>query len=194
MVEEAEHRLRLLRQDEWSCLALAALATGLALGASVVHPPLAIPFFLGGLTVGILALRAVFQRSDLVHRLMRNRDAYLIPEIRRHAEDVAASKSRRMLAELVRVKLRAVPGYPLRPRVAAAAEELETLAAELEDDRLVLDPACAVQCLELLTGYEDSPLLNELLPAEDVCVQLRQIRAGFRPVEPSGQEWAACPR
>jgi hypothetical protein len=194
MVEEAEHRLRQLRQDEWSRLALAALATGLALGASVVHPPLAIPFFLGGLTVGVLALRAVFERSDLVHRLMLDRDAYLIPEIRRHVEDVAAMESRRILAQTVRRRLGPVPGYPMRARVAAVAEELESLAGELEDDSLVLDPACAVQCLELVAGYEVSPLLNELLPAEEVCVQLRQIRRGFRPAELSSQELASCPR
>jgi hypothetical protein len=193
-VEEAEHRLRQLRQDEWSRLALAALATALALGASVVHPPLAIPFFLGGLTVGVLALRAVLERSDLVHRLMRDRDAYLIPEIRRQADDVAAMESRRMLAEKVRARLCSVPGYPLRPRVAAVAEELEALAGELEDDTLVLDPVCAVQCFELVSRYEDSPLLNKLLPAEDVRVQLRQIRAGFRPGEALAREPAACPR
>jgi hypothetical protein len=180
MVEEAEHRLRQLRQDEWSRLALAVLATGLALVASIVHPPLAIPFFLGGLTTGVLALRAVLERSDLVQRLMCDRDAYLIPEIRRHAEAAASMESRRMLAEAVRSRMTPAPGYQLRGRVAAVADELELLACELEDDRLDLDPACAVRCLELVTRYEDSPLLNELLPADEVRVQLRQIRAGFR--------------
>jgi hypothetical protein len=194
MVEEAEHRLRQLRHDEWSRLALAALATGLALAASVVHPPLAIPFFLGGLTVGVLAMRTVFERSDFVHQLMRERDAYLIPEIRRQAEDAASMESRRMLAETVRRRLTPIPGYPRAARVVAVAGELEALAGELEDDRLVLDPVCAVQCLELVTRYEDSPLLNDLLPDEGVTVQLRQIRAGFRPVEPSTQELATCPR
>ena len=194
MVEDAERRLRQLRQDEWSRLVLAALAAGLALAASVVHPPLAIPFFLGAMTVGVLAMRAVFERSDLVHRLMRDQDAYLIPEIRRHAEDAATMESRRMLAETVRRRLSPVPGYPRAARVEAVAGELEALADQLEDDRLVLDPARAVQCLELITAYEDSPLLNQLLPADDVPVQLRQIRAGFRPAESSMQELASCPR
>jgi len=187
MVEEAEQRLRQLRQDEWSRLALAVLATGLALVASLVHPPLAIPFFLGGLTVGVLALRAVLERSDLVHRLMGDRDAYLIPEIRRHAEEAASMESRRMLAGTVRHRIAPAPGYHLRGRVAAVADELELLACELEDDTLDLDPASAVRCLDLVTRYEDSPLLNELLPADEVPVQLRQIRAGFR-------DSATCPR
>jgi hypothetical protein len=194
MVDEAEHRLRQLRQDEWSRFALAALATGLSLAASVVHPPLAIPFFLGAMTVGVLAMHAVFERSDLVHRLMRERDAYLIPEIRRQAEATASMESRRMLAGTVRRRLGPLPGYPRAARVAAVAEELEALAGELEDDLLVLDPVRAVQCRELVTAYEYSPLLNDLLPADDVPVQLRQIRAGFRPAETSMQELASCPR
>jgi hypothetical protein len=181
MIEEAEHRLHELRQDEWSRLVLASLAGAVALGASVVHSPLAIPFFLGALTVGVLAMRASLERSDLTHRLLLDRDAYLIPEIRRQAEEIASMNSRRTLAETVRRRATPVPGYPLAPRVAGVADELELLALELEDDRLLLDPACAVQCAELLTGYMASPLLNELLPAEDVRIQLRQIRAGFRP-------------
>ena len=103
-------------------------------------------------------------------------------------------ESRRMLAETVRRRLSPVPGCPRAARVEAVAGELEALADQLEDDRLVLDPARAVQCLELITGFEDSPLLNQLLPAEDVSVQLRQIRAGFRPAETSLQEPASCPR
>jgi hypothetical protein len=181
MIEEAEQRLRELRKDELSCLGLAALATCLALGASIVHPPLAIPFLLGALTVAVLAGRASLERADLKHRLLLDRDAYLIPEIRRQAEETASMKSRRTLAEAVRRRLAPVPGYPIPARVAAVSDELESLACALEDERLVLDPACAVQCTELLTAYMDSPLLNHLLPPEDVRVQLRQIQAGFRP-------------
>jgi hypothetical protein len=181
MIEEAEQRLRELRHDEWACLGLAALATGVALGATVVHPPLAIPFFLGAVTVAVLAGRASLERADLKHRLLLDRDAYLIPEIRRQAEEIASMESRRMLADAVRRRLSPVPGYPIPARVAAVSDELESLALELDDERLTLDPGCAVQCAELLTAYMDSPMLNHLLPPDDVRVQLRQIRAGFRP-------------
>jgi hypothetical protein len=122
MIEEAERRLRQLRQDEWSRLVLAGLA-------------------------GVLA----------------------------------TMESRRLLAEAVRSRLEPAPGYRIRERVAAVAEELELLSCELEDDRLVLDPSCAVRCAELVTDYADSPLLNDLLPAADVGSQLRQIHAGFSP-------------
>jgi hypothetical protein len=61
----------------------------------------------------------------------------------------------------------------------AAAEELEALALELDDEALTLDPACAVVCMRLLADGAESPLLNPGLPAEDVRSRLRQIRAGF---------------
>jgi hypothetical protein len=194
MIEEAERRLHELRRDEWSRLLLAALAAVLAVGASLVHRPLALPFFLGALTVGVLAGRTVFERDDLTHRLLLDRDAYAIPEIRRKAEGLATMENRRMLAGAVRRTLTPVPGYQTRARVRAVAEELEALACELEDERLLLDPGCAVQCTELITVYMDSPLFNELLPAEDLRVQLRQIRAGFQPVSAAQfQPYGAVP-
>jgi hypothetical protein len=181
MIEEAEQRLRRLKQDEWSRLALAALAMGLALLATVVHPPFAIPLLLGALTVGVLAAHAFLERADLAHELLLERDAYLIPEIRHKAQEIASMESRRALAQVIRRKLAPLPGFSVTPRVAEAAEELKALACELDDERLLLDPACAVQCAELITSYTASPLINELLPADDLHVTLRQIRQGFAP-------------
>jgi hypothetical protein len=178
-IEEAEGQLRELRQEEWSDLALAALAMGLALSATVVHPPLAGPFFIGALAVGFLGARAFFRRWDLFDRLLLDGDAYVIPEVRRRAEDIASMQSRRTLAASVRNRLTPLTGFPLATRVAAAAEELVALASELEDEELVLDPMCAVRCMQLLTNTADSPLLNDLLPEENVRAWIRQIRAGF---------------
>lgn len=178
-IEEAEDRLRDLRWEEWSDLALAALVMGLALGASVVHSPFAGPLFVGALAVGFLAARAFFRRWDLFNGLLLDRDAYSIPEVRGRAEHIASMESRRTLAASARNRLEPAPGFSLAARVAAVAEELAALASELENEELALDPQCAVRCLELVTNCTDSPLLNELLPAEDVRVRIRQIRAGF---------------
>jgi hypothetical protein len=60
-----------------------------------------------------------------------------------------------------------------------AAEELEALASELEDDELALDPACAVACMRLLSDLSASPLLNPALPPEELRSRVRQIRSGF---------------
>jgi hypothetical protein len=180
-IEEAERRLHELRQEEWSDLTLAALAMGFALGATVVYPSLAGPLFIGALAVGFVAARAFFRRWELFDRLLLDRDAFAIPEVRRRAEHIAAMESRRTLAASVRNRLTPAPGFSLATRVAAAAEELVALASELEDEKLALDPECAVRCLELLTNGTDSPLLNDLLPVEDVRVRIRQIRGGFEP-------------
>ena len=60
-----------------------------------------------------------------------------------------------------------------------AAEELEALACELEDEELALDPACAVACMRLLSDVSESPLLNPALPPELLRSRVRQIRSGF---------------
>ncbi len=172
-IKEAENRLRDLRREEWSDLALAGLVWGLALGASVVHSPFAGPLFAGALAVAFLAARAFFRRWNLFDGLLLDRDAYSIPEVRGRAEHIAS------MAASVRSRLKPAPGFPLPTRVAAVAEELAELADELENEDLALDPQCAVRCLVLLTDFTDSPLLNELLPAQDVQVRIRQIRAGF---------------
>jgi hypothetical protein len=177
-IEDTARRLQELRREEWSDLSLAVLAIGLALAATEVRQALAMPLFLGGLAVGFLAARTFFRRWELFDRLLLDRDAYAIPEVRARAEQVAAMKSRRTLAVSIRNLLKASRLSP-SARVAAAAEELEALASELEDDELALDPACAVLCQRLLTDGIESPLLNTGLPGEDVRTRVRQIRSGF---------------
>jgi hypothetical protein len=180
-IKDAETRLHELRQDEWSDLSLAAVAMGLALVASFLRPSLALPLFIGALASAVLAGRALFRRLELFDHLLLDRDAYAIPEIRRRAENMASMESRRTLAQAVRTRLTPAPGYGVAERVALAAEELKSLAAELDDETLSLDPACAVRCDRLLNNYADSPLLNTLLPAQDVQLWIRQIRSGFQP-------------
>jgi hypothetical protein len=180
-IKQAEHQLHEFRLEEWADLGLAASAMGLALAASVIHPPFALPLLIGALASAILAGRAFFRRLDLADRLLLDRDAYAIPEIRRRGEDMASMENRRALAQTVRGRLTPEPGYSRSPRVVATAEALGTLASELEDERLSLDPVCAVRCHQLVSNYADSPLLNSLLPDEDIQVWIRRIRLGFEP-------------
>jgi len=180
-VREAEHRLRELRQDEWADLGLAALAMALALAASVLHPPLALPLFIGALVSSALAGRAFFRRSELFDRLLLDSDAYSIPEIRRRVEAIASMESRRALAQAARTRLMPAPGCSRPPRVSAVEDELAALAAELDDETLSLDLDCAARCHQLLNNYGESPLLNHLLPEEDVRIWIRRVRCGFEP-------------
>ncbi len=178
-VEDASARLRELRQEEWQDLALAALALGLALVATQVRPALAIPLLLGGVVVGCRGLGALWRRWDLLDRLAAERDAHVIAEVRSYASREATTEKRHWFAALIRARL-AQPGeLGLEPRVVHVSEELAALACDLEDDDLLLDPACAVACARLVTDPAASPLLNPALPPEELQARVRQIRSGF---------------
>lgn len=179
-VDEAATRLRELRHAVWEDLGLAALALGLAVAATQVRPALAVPLFLGGLAVGALGMRAVWLRWELVERLAVEPEAQVIAEVRAYASREAKMERRHTSAALIRSRLRQ-PSLGFEARVSAAAEDLEALACELDDDELELDPACAVACVRLLSDLAGSPLLNLTLPAEDLRSRVRQIRSGFRP-------------
>ena len=177
-VDAAASRLRDLRQEERSGFGLAALALALSVVATRIHPELAVPLFVGGLTVGALGVRAAWQRWEIVDRLAGERDAYVISEVREHAVHEATMERRRTLAANLRTWL----DEPISVRVNAAAAELNALASELEDDTLTLDPVCAVACARLLSDPEQSPLLNSGLPPDELRSRVAQIRSGFAPL------------
>ena len=177
-VDRATIELHGLQQDEWVNAALAALTSGLALGASGLAPSLAVPLLVGALTSTFLAVRAFWRRWDLLERLALDRDAYRIPEVRLRADRSATMETRHVLAQSIR-RLLEPWGYPCAARIRAEAEGLEALARELDDPTLSLDPACAVACKQLLTEPTVSPLFNEALPIDDIGARVRQIRAGF---------------
>jgi hypothetical protein len=182
-VDDAAIRLRHLRREEWEDLGLGALALGLAVAATQVRPHLAVPLFVGGLAVGILGMRALLRRWDLVERLAAERDAYVIAEVRAYALREAATERRHSLAVMIRNRLQE-PCPLVEARISTAAEELGALASELDAPELELDPACAVACVRLLSDVEGSPLLNPALPAEDLRSRVWQIRSGFKPRRP----------
>jgi hypothetical protein len=103
-------------------------------------------------------------------------------------------ESRRALAQAVRTRLTPAPGYAVTERVALAAEELESLASELDDETQWLDPACAVRCYRLLNNYADSPLLNTLVPAQNVEVWIRDPASSRRRRKQRPQAEMAAPR
>ena len=178
-VDEASEQLRELRQEEWGNLGLGALALGLAVTAAEVRPALAVPLFLGGLVVGGLGMRALLRRSELVERLAGERDAHAIPEILAWASREATMERRQTYAALLRDTLKR-PGLLYEARVLAAADDLDALASQLDDEELELDPARAVACQRLLRDVFGSPLLNSALPPEDLRSRVVQIRSGFK--------------
>ena len=179
-VDQADVRLRELRQEERGQLALAATALASAVAATEVRPALAAPLLVGGLVVGVLGVRAMWRRWDLLERLSGERDAHLISEVRAFASREATMERRRSFAALIRGTLRA-PRLDVDARVLPVADELEALASELEDADLAFEPASAVLCMRLLSDISRSPLLNQALPPEDLRSRVRQIRSGFKP-------------
>jgi len=131
-VEQADARLRELRQEERGDLALAATAVTASLVATEVRPALAAPIFIGGLVAGVLGARALWRRWDLLERLSGERDAHVISEVRAFAAREATMERRQSVAALVRSSLRRATRAN-DARLLAAADELEALARELED-------------------------------------------------------------
>lgn len=174
-VEAATSRLRELRREERDQLGVAALALGMAVGATQVVPELALPIFLGGLFVGMLGMRALWRHWELVDRLALERDAQVIAEVRDYAAREATMDRRRTLAAYIRIWLK----EPVDPRIRLAAGDLDALASELDEEGLTLDPVCAVACARLLSDTAKSALLNPAEPPEQLRSSVRQIRAGF---------------
>ena len=177
-VDEAEAQLRDFRREEWENLGLSALALGLALLATRVHAGLALPLFAGGVWSGVLGIRALWRRWDLVDRLSWERDAYVIPEVLVYASREATMERRRTFSALIRDVV-TEPWPAVEKRVRAAAPDLDALASELDDDGLALDPSAAVACMRLLRDFTVSPLLNPELPSEDLRSRINRIRSGF---------------
>jgi hypothetical protein len=177
-VDQADARLRELRQEGRAELGLAAAALAAAVVAAEVFPDLAAPLFIGGLVVGALGVRAMWRRWDLLERLSGERDAHVISEVRALASREATMERRRTFASLVRGRLHEATLFA-DARVLVVADELEALASDLEDEALTLDPAAAVACMRLLSDLSGSPLLNKAMPATDLRSRVRQIRSGF---------------
>lgn len=181
-VDDAGSRLRELRREEWSDLGLGAAALAAALVATQVQPGFAVPLLLGGVVVGARGLAAAWRRSELIDGLAGEPDAYVIDEVRAHALREATIERRRLYASYIRHALLTEESE----LHGATRSELEELAAELEDERLVLDPACAVACARLVSAPYRVALRDPSVTSSEVRGQARRIRAGFAH-RPGGQ-------
>jgi hypothetical protein len=179
-VDDAAAQLQNLRRVGWQDLALAAVTLILAVVVTQIHPPLALPLLLGGVTVGGLGIQALWRRWDIVERLSGERDAYVIAEVLAFASREATMERRHGYAESIRSVLEQ-PESDFDARSSAARQELDALASELDDGGLELDPACAVACARLLRVAQSPLLLTPAQPPEELCTRIRQIRFGFHP-------------
>jgi len=84
-LEASRARLAELRREEIEQLAVSAAAIAGSLVLTSVYRPLVLPLFAGGVALGVLAIRCLWRRWDLVDRLADDRDAHDIPEVRAYA-------------------------------------------------------------------------------------------------------------
>ena len=175
-IDEAQARLFELHNDEVQDIALGGAALSASLASTALFPPLAVPLFVGGVTMGILGIRALWRHWDLLDRLADDRDAYAIRQVREYAARDARMGRRAHFAELARSWARA-PDVT----IAEVSDELEALARELEDATFDLDPAAALACRRLLTEPMASPLFDEVHRTDELRSCIARIRAGFRP-------------
>jgi len=166
-VEENAELLRALKRDVAGLASLTVISFAAAL-ALHGNRSLALPLLFAGLAGAALGIRAAWRHWDVVDRLLQEPDAYTIDEVRRRADGIAASGSRRVMAAALRRRGKNPDTLPIR-------DELAELASELEDDGLTLDPICAVICKHLI----DDDLYGQ--PAADAAAHIRRVRSGFTP-------------
>jgi hypothetical protein len=180
-VEEQSTELHELKHDELELIGLTVLSFGLAFAAHG-RPTIALPLLAAGLAGAALAVRAFWRRWDLVDRLLLERDAYEIAEVRTRAEHMALLENRRSLAWSIRWRLEHASAFTEPDgRLLRVAPELAALADDLEDERLELDPLRAVECERLLTDGVTSPLVDQTASVDDLYSWICRIRAGFVP-------------
>jgi hypothetical protein len=178
-VEERSTELHELKHDELELAALTVLCFGLAIAAHG-RPTIALPLLFAGIAGAALTVRALWRRWDLVDRLLLERAAYEIGEVRARAEHAALPENRRALASQIRWRLEHAGAFAEPDdRLLRVASELAELAGQLEDEALELDPLRAVECERLLTDKLTSPLADPAASANDLFASVRRIRAGF---------------
>ena len=180
-VEEQSTELHELKHDELELAGLTVICFGLALAAHG-RPMIALPLLAAGLAGSALAVRAYWRRWDLVDRLLLDREAYAIDEVRERAEHTALLENRRSFASSIRWRLEHAGAFAEPDgRLLRLVPDLAALAAELDDETLDLDPLRAVECERLLTDGLTSPLVAATASIDDAFASIRRIRAGFSP-------------
>lgn len=179
-VEVVERELGLRRLEMFVNGALAVVSGALAGAAEGFQPRLVLVFGIGAGCAFALAVVAVVRRRDLIRRVALEREAYVIPAVRRYGFGLTTPRRRKLLARSLRsLSDEAQSAFVVRDRVVAFRRELEELAAAFERCGSEVDPISAVACLCLLTDGGLSPLLNPALPVEDLRSALERIRGGI---------------
>lgn len=182
-VEQAASDLarRSRRRGESAVLALvSASLAGIALPFARL---LALALAAGALVELALAAGALVRRRAQIASLALDPAAYSIADVEAYGRRLVGPPERaRLAAWLDEICADAyLPGsLYLADRVSHFAHELEALARDVGSPAVALEPASAAACRRLLTHAVESPLYNPRLPADELGLALRRIRAGLR--------------
>lgn len=182
-LDNAASRLEQIQQQRHARLLLSVPAGALAAGALLLSNALAISLACGIVCLLVLAIGDTVRRRELIATLALNPSAYSVPEVRRYGAGLVMLRGRRQVAAaLERVLSHAgTPGsYYLADRVHKCRGEIRDLAEALRAPGTRAEPSSVALCWRLLRSAADSPLYNWHLPAEDLRVTVRRIRAGVR--------------
>jgi hypothetical protein len=182
-LDNAASRLEQIHQQRRARLLTSVPAAGVAAGALLLSNTLAISLACGSVCLMLLALGDTVRRRELIATLALDPSAYTVPEVRRYGAGLVMLRGRRRVAAaLERVLTNAgTPGsYYLADRVHKCRHEIRDLAEALRAPGTRAEPTSVALCWRLLRSAADSPLYNWHLPADDLPVTVRRIRAGIR--------------
>ncbi len=174
-----------IREARFGSAAAAVLGVALVV---VGNRPFGGAVLAGSVTGALIMLYARSDRVALIARLVHQRSAYGIDEVRVAAERRVTMEARVVLARsVVRLVLEADGWEPASPsattcysRVREHRAAFIAIAFHLSRSESTVHPSCAALLGRLLTEFVVSPIHNELLPAGQVQIALGRIQAGIR--------------
>lgn len=163
----------------------AAAAAGACVPLLVLgQAPVAFAAAAGAITGGVVAAYARADRMALLARLVHQRSAYEIADVRKAAEALVTPKVRARLARSIgRLVLEADGFEPADPQLAPCysrvreyRDEFLAVAFHLARPASRVHPAAVALVDRLLSHATMSPLYNERLPATQVRIVLHRVQ------------------
>jgi hypothetical protein len=165
---------------------------------------LVLPVLTGAAASWFVALCASARRRALIRLLLRQRSAYVLPEVAEAGGRLATREARLEVAALLtRVVDDPAMGertdlpFLLTRRVGRHADEMRAIASLLADETAIVHPSTVALVLRLLEQPQASPLYNPDVPEAHLAMLLRRVRAAIdesgarrssvSPTEPDGR-------
>jgi hypothetical protein len=162
-------------------------------------PRAAVPVLVGAAAGWFVCLCAHERRGAVIALLVRQRSAYVLPEVARAGARLVTPEMRTaMAASLARLVVQpetmAMPAWPyiLKRRIRAQAKQLLAISDLLVRESTVVHPSTMALLQRLLDQPTASPLYNPDVPEAHLGVLLGRVRAALD--ESGGERTPMSPR